>query len=290
MKLLYLLPLSASLFAMEVKLAPLSKKLTYGTLCEKLEKFELFTFHKIVHLDEKTTQRKAYKLLQSLKLNDTDSIFVSECLKGRFDDEDIPSSIVVRDLGIYFSVLCSHDQLACKLFNIGNKDSQKFLHRLFCLAEIKKCPGMVKLILKGVALRNSDAITEYFVMVSPVLFYKNDRDYFFKVRDLLGKENIKKKSQEMLLAAFDNDIVELERLGVFAEKKYNLVLVVILLGYAMRKDQDIVAFIKVLEGFQKLKQGNSSFDMKRFYQRLAVIAQEVGSEKIGTYLQKSARL
>ncbi len=285
MKLLYLLSFSVSLFAMEtVELTPLSNELTYATICEKLEEFELFTLHKLVPLDEETIQRKAYKLLQSLELNDTDTIFVSECVKGRFDDEDTPSSRVVRDLGVYFAVLCSHDQLACKLFNVGNNDSQKFLHRLFCLAEVKECFGMTELILKGVALRSSKEITEYFVMISPVLFYKNDRDYFFKVQDLLGKENIKENYQEMLLAAFDNDIAKLERLGAFAEKKYDLVLVVILLGYAMREGQDIIAFTKVLEGFQELKQGNLSFDMKGFYQRLTVIAQEIGSKEIAMYL------
>ncbi len=117
-----------------------------------------------------------------------------------------------------------------------------------------------------------------------MLFYKNDRDYFFKVQDLLGKENIKENYQEMLLAAFDNDIAKLKSLGVFADREHSLVVVAILLGYAMREGQDIIAFTKVLEGFQKLKQGNSSFDTKGFYQRLTAIAQEVGSKEIAMYL------
>ncbi len=170
MRIFLLLSLSSSLVAMNVELASVAKKvnqkLNYGTVCGMLKEAGLLAMRELVTSEDLANQRKVYKLIELLRKNEciteNDEVFLSECLKGRMGEfKHEPHLVLVRDLGVYCAVLCSHDEIACKLYRASNNAEARiegFLKRLFCLAIVKDCPELAQRILKGLAEHFKDQV------------------------------------------------------------------------------------------------------------------------------------
>ncbi len=256
---------------------------------------KIFDLHKPseIHTTKQTIlQQRAVglvaHLLKECLITHEDSMLLLSCIEGH-SIGIIPSTIVIRDLCVYFAAIGSHDELATSLYRSIEESKTRIagiIPQLFFVASVRGCPVLAKRILRGCTLLyNKYKVTTFFVQIAPVFFYLNDRELLITMGNALGKAYVDEDCLCALVAGIDGDLSKLKEHLKEHTMLYQAIVKALLVGCASQPQTNRIDIIQYLGS--TLEKDLRNKPLSKFTRMLIAKAKQAKNTEIVAYLQRT---